>query len=254
MMTRVKTKPELAAMRIGGQMLATVLTLLEQEAAAGMSTKDLADMAATELKRLGGKPAIKGYQGFPDVICTSVNEQVVHGIPSPNRILKDGDIVGLDFCVNYKGMITDSAISLIVGGKSGQTRHIQLLKDTERALMAGIGAVHAGCHVGDISAAVQAVLNQGKYGIVRDLVGHGVGHDMHEDPNIPNYGRAGTGMQLQAGMTIAIEPMATLGTDRVFVDPDGWTIRTRDQSMSAHFEHTVLVTDTGSEILTQLNS
>lgn len=252
MMTRVKTKPELDAMRTGGKMLATVLALLKQEAVPGMSTKDLANIAAAEVKRLGGKPTIKGYQGFPDVICISVNDQVVHGIPSPNRILKPGDLVGLDFCVSYKGMITDAATSLIIGGNNGQTRHVQLLKDTERALMAGIGAVRAGCHVGDISAAVQAVLEQGKYGIVRDLVGHGVGHDMHEDPNIPNYGRAGTGMVLQAGMTIAIEPMATLGTDRVFVDPDGWTIRTRDQSLSAHFEHTVLVTDTGSEILTSL--
>lgn len=232
-------------------MLAAVLSLLKAQITAGMSTQDLADLAASELKRLGGKPAFLGYQGFPSVICISVNDQVVHGIPSATRILKDGDLVGLDFGVNYKGMITDAAVSVIIG-KSGDTKAKQLLTATEQALQAGIGAVKHGATTGDIGAAVQKVLDKGHYGIVRDLVGHGVGHDVHEDPNIPNYGKAGTGFRLQAGMTIAIEPMATLGTDRVYIDPDGWTIRTRDGSLSAHFEHTVLVTKDGAEVLTEL--
>ncbi|MEO8784759.1 MAG: type I methionyl aminopeptidase [Candidatus Saccharimonadales bacterium] len=251
MMTRVKSRRELEAMRVSGQMLATVLELLRHQTIAGLSTKDVATIAATELKRLGGKPAFLGYQGFPDIICISVNDEVVHGIPSPDKHLKDGDLVGLDFGVNYQGMITDSAISLIVG-KTGDTKLKALVRDTEQALLAGIGVVKDGVAVGDIGAAVQAVLDKGRYGIVRDLVGHGVGHDMHEEPNIPNYGRAGHGQRLKTGMTIAIEPMATLGTDRVFIDPDGWTIRTRDGSLSAHFEHTVLITEDGSEILTSL--
>lgn len=251
MMTRVKTRRELEAMRISAGMLATVLEKLRQEATAGMSTKDLADIAASEVKRLGGQPAILGYQGFPDVICISVNDEVVHGIPSPRRILKSGDVVGLDFCVNYQGMISDAAISVIID-QTADSRLKALLRDTERALMAGIGTLKDGVAVGDISAAVQAVLDKGHYGIVRDLVGHGVGHDMHEDPNIPNYGRAGHGPHLKAGMTIAIEPMATLGTDRVYIDPDGWTIRSRDGSLAAHFEHTVLITENGFEILTKL--
>jgi methionyl aminopeptidase len=159
--------------------------------------------------------------------------------------------VGLDFGVNYQGMITDAAISLIVG-KTGDSKLKLLVRDTEAAMMAGISVVKDGVATGDIGAAVQAVLDKGHYGIVRDLVGHGVGHDLHEDPNIPNYGRAGHGQRLKAGMTIAIEPMATLGTDRVYIDPDGWTIRTRDGSLSAHFEHTVLITEDGAEILTSL--
>jgi methionyl aminopeptidase len=251
MMTRVKSRRELEAMRLSGQMLASVLKLLRQQTVAGMSTKDVANLAAAELKRLGGQAAFLGYQGFPDVICISVNDEVVHGIPSPNRHLKEGDLVGLDFGVNYQGMITDAAISLIVG-KTGDSKLKLLVRDTEAAMMAGISVVKDGVATGDIGAAVQAVLDKGHYGIVRDLVGHGVGHDLHEDPNIPNYGRAGHGQRLKAGMTIAIEPMATLGTDRVYIDPDGWTIRTRDGSLSAHFEHTVLITEDGAEILTSL--
>jgi methionyl aminopeptidase len=250
-MTKVKTDAEIAAMRTGGKMLATVLNTLRQEVKAGMTTKDLADRARAKLEELGGKPAILGYQGFPDVICISVNDEVVHGIPSVDRVLQNADIVGLDFCVDYQGMITDAAISVIVGGKADQ-KVTQLLRDTETALLTGIETLHDGVRVGDIGAAVETFLNKKGYGIVRDLVGHGVGHQMHEDPNIPNYGRAGSGPELQAGMTIAIEPMVTLGTDDVVLADDHWTIQTRDGSLSAHFEHTVLITEDGYEILTTL--
>jgi methionyl aminopeptidase len=176
---------------------------------------------------------------------------VVHGIPNPEKIISDGDIVGLDFGVTYRGMITDSAIS-IIAGKPKTKGQIQLLQDTEMSLQAGIAAVHDKVRTGDIGAAVEDSIKHRSYGIVRDLVGHGVGHEVHEDPNIPNYGRANTGPWLDKGMTIAIEPMLTLGKESVYIAPDGWTVLTSDGSRSAHFEHTVLITSTGAEILTTL--
>lgn len=251
MMTKIKTAEEIAHIRVSGQMLATVLEMLRQEIKAGMTTNQLNDMAAVKLQELGGEPAFLGYQDFPKVICISVNDEVVHGIPSPDRVLKNGDVVGLDFGVNYKGMITDSAITVIVGGKADK-KVMNLVRDTESALLAGIEVVKDGVTTGDIGAAVEAVLDKGGYGIVRDLVGHGVGHHVHEEPNVPNYGRAGTGHPLKAGMTIAIEPMATLGTEDVMIADDHWTIQTRDGSLAAHFEHTILITDDGYEILTKL--
>lgn len=251
MFTRIKTPSELAAMRESGAMLATVLGTLKDRIEAGMSTKDIANLAREELAKLGGAPAFLGYQGFPDVICISVNDEVVHGIPKSDKIIGAGDIVGLDFGVNYKGMITDSAISVVVG-KWRNSRDKLLVQGTHEALSAGIEAVHDRVRTGDIGAVIEAVLKRYKFGIVRDLVGHGVGHALHEDPNIPNYGRANTGPWLEAGMTIAIEPMATLGTDTVYMAPDEWTILTYDGSRSAHFEHTVLITTDGAEILTQL--
>ncbi|MDL2363589.1 MAG: type I methionyl aminopeptidase [Patescibacteria group bacterium] len=249
MITKVKTAAEIVAMRESGRMLATVLQALKPHVQPGISTKELANIAAKELEALGGKPAFLGYQGFPDVICISVNDQVVHGIPRTDKILADGDIVGLDFGVIYNKMITDAAIS-IIAGKPKQKGHINLLKDTETALQAGIQAVHDRVRTGDIGYAVEQSLKHRPYGIVKDLVGHGVGHHVHEDPNVPNYGRANTGPWLDAGMTIAIEPMVTLGTDQVAVADDGWTILTIDGSRSAHFEHTVLITQNGAEILT----
>lgn len=238
-------------MRTSGRMLATVLELLKPHVQPGVSTKELADLAATELQKLGGEATFKGYQGFPDVICISINDQVVHGIPNKERIIQNGDIVSLDFGVTYRGMITDSAISLIAG-KPRQLGHIELVKNTQIAMETGIAMLHDNVRTGDIGHAIETFLKKHNYGIVRDLVGHGVGHELHEDPNIPNYGRADSGPWLKAGMTIAIEPMVTLGTDRVYLAPDGWTIMTADGSWAAHFEHTILITETGAEILTQL--
>jgi methionyl aminopeptidase len=251
MQTRVKTVSQIKAMRQSGQMLATVLQALRPQVVPGISTKQLAELAAAELKPLGGTPSFLGYQGFPDVICVSVNEQVVHGIPNKAKIIKEGDIVGMDFGVTYQGMITDSAIS-VIAGKPKQKGHPDLLKRTEKALEVGISAVHDRVRTGDIGAAVESYLKQYPYGVVRDLVGHGVGHEVHEDPNIPNYGRPDTGPWLDKGMTIAIEPMVTLGTEGVHILPDGWTVVTNDGKWSAHFEHTVLITDTGAEILTKV--
>ncbi|HMH30918.1 MAG TPA: type I methionyl aminopeptidase [Methylomirabilota bacterium] len=253
MITKVKTAAEIKAMRESGRMLATVLEALQKQLKVGMSTKDLANIAAAELKPLGGEPAFLGYQGFKEVICISVNEEVVHGIPRADKIINEGDIVGLDFGVKYKGMITDAAVS-VIAGRPKQQGHIRLVKRTKEALEAGIAQVHDQVRTGDIGAAIETSLKQYQYGIVRDLVGHGVGHEVHEDPNIPNYGRPNTGPWLEKGMTIAIEPMVTLGADKVYIDKDGWTVKTADGKWSAHFEHTVLITDDGAEVLTTLSA
>ena len=236
-------------MRQSGRMLATVLDMIKKRIEPNMSTKMLADMAKSELMSLGGQPTFLGYNGFPDVLCVSINDEVVHGIPSPERIIKKGDIVSIDFGVTYEGMITDSAISVFVGELPNKEVN-KLINITEESLMAGISTLRDGVKVGDISSEIQRVLDKSKLGIVRDLVGHGVGHNLHEEPNIPNFGMSHRGPKLRTGMTVAIEPMATLGDYRVTVDDDNWTVRTVDGSLSAHFEHTILVTDDGYEILT----
>lgn len=251
MVTKAKKPNEIRAMRQSGRILATVLNYLINNLQVGMTTKDLAILAAKELKSLGGEPSFLGYQGFPDVLCVSINDEVVHGIPSSTRVIKEGDIVGLDFGVTYNGMITDAARS-VIAGKPKEKRHIDLLTRTEQALLAGIAVVKSGIRTGDIGYAIEESLAGYGYGIVKDLVGHGVGHYLHEDPNIPNYGRPNTGPWLEENMTIAIEPMITLGNESVKVGQDGWTILTVDGSWSAHFEHTVLITDKGADILTAL--
>lgn len=248
MFTRIKTAQEIVAIRQSGQILAAVLKLVDKTVEAGMSGKDVAELAAKELKALGGRPSFLGFMGFPDVICISVNDAVVHGIPNKQEFVA-GDVVGFDFGVTFNGMITDSAFTKVVGQGSGKVN--RLITETERSLYKGIEQVKDGVRTGDIGAAIQKVLDKANLGIVRDLVGHGVGHEVHEDPNIPNYGPAGVGSILKKGMTIAIEPMATLGDFYVTVDKDNWTVRTLDHSLSAHFEHTVLITDDGYEILTQ---
>lgn len=249
----IKTASEIENMRVSGRILATVLDRLEHDIKPGMTTFELDQIARVELKLLGGNAPFLGYvpgQGtppFPAVICISVNDEVVHGIPG-SRVIKDGDIVGLDFGVEYKGMITDSARTLAVGSVTTATQ--RLLTATSQALMRGINQAIVGNRVGDISNAIETRLRADKLGIVRELSGHGVGYELHEDPLILNYGKAGRGAILQAGMTIAIEPMATLGRSEIVIDDDDWTIRTSDGSLAAQFEHTILITDDGPEILT----
>lgn len=250
MQTRVKTKKEIEAMRTSGRLLATVHATLKEALQPGMTTKDLAEIAKRELRSTGGQPTFLGYYGFPDVLCVSVNDEVVHGIPGA-RIIESGDLISMDFGVTYDGMITDASITAIAG-KAKNKEAEELVMNTKLSLEAGIQSIKAGVRVGDIASAVQAVLEKGNHGIVRDLVGHGVGHELHEDPNIPNFGKAGTGPGLEAGMTIAVEPMATLGGHGVYTGKDGWTIHTRDGSLAAHFEHTILVTPQGAEVLTSL--
>ncbi len=246
----VKTDKEIAAMRESGRMLATVLVLLKEKTRAGLTPKDMSQIAQEELRRLGGEPAFLGYQGFPDVICISVNNQVQHSIPS-SIPFKEGDVVNYDFGVRHKGMITDAGITVCVGNKFVPDTK-RLLEGTERALQEAIALVKPGVRIGDISAAIERVLRKHKLGIVRELVGHGVGRKLHEDPEIPNYGKAGTGPALKAGMTIAIEPITTLGGAEITQLHDGWTLVSLDGSWSAQFEHTILVTPTGCDVLTQL--
>jgi methionyl aminopeptidase len=251
-----KTSSEIEAIRKSGSMLRQILELVEKKLTPGITGVEIDRLARAELKKLGGKPAFLGVPAgpgvpdFPASICISVNDAVVHGIPD-NKPFKAGDIVGFDFGVLYDGMITDAARTFIVGGKANSAQEQQLVAMTKRSLDEGIMTIKNGARTGDIGAAVQKVLDQYGLGIVRELVGHGVGHELHEAPEIPNYGFKGMGQMLKTGMTIAVEPMATLGGWPVVVDPDGWTIRTRDGSLSAHFEDTLLVTEDGVEILTR---
>jgi methionyl aminopeptidase len=237
-------------MRTSGKMLATVLDVIGKKVEIGATTKDMAIIASQELEALGGQPVFLGYQGFPDVICISVNDEIVHGIPS-NRELTNGDLVSFDFGVSFNDMITDSAFTMIVG-KNDKPEVKRLLDGTNRALYSGIDTLKDGVRVGDVSSAIEYVLTTHKLGIVRELVGHGVGHQLHEEPNIPNYGVKSSGPMLKKGMTVAIEPMAMLGKEDVATYRDGWTVGTVDLSLSAHFEHTVLITKNGAEIITQL--
>ncbi len=249
MLNKIKTEQEISNIRQSGKMLAQVLVSVEKLITPGLTTQDLNNAAAQELKKLGGEPAFLGYYGFPGVICISVNSEVVHGIPG-EYIIKNGDIVSFDFGVKYGGMITDAARTVLVGAHNKSKDN--LISGTLESLNAGISKAKNGAKVGDISEAIQEVLDNYGYGIVRDLVGHGVGHELHEEPNIPNYGKAGSGIELKSGMTLAIEPMTTMGSHKVYTAPDGWTILTRDGSLAAHFEDTILITDSGAEILTRL--
>lgn len=254
-MNQVKTPDEVRRLRTSGGILAEVLRRLAAELEPGQTTGYLGDMAARELAALGGKSSLLGYRidsqssPFPSTICISVNDEIVHGIPG-ERVILAGDLVGFDFGVSFEGMMTDGAITVVAGGAANPAQQ-RLLAATQQALMRGISQVKAGARIGDISHAIEVRLRRDKLGVIEELSGHGVGHRVHEDPLILNYGRAGTGMRLKAGMSIAIEPMATLGGKDIFVEDDGWTIKTRDGSVSAQFEHTVLVTDDGVEILTQ---
>jgi len=250
MITQVKTSEEIVNMRISGRMTAEILDLLSRNIAVGMTTQELDEMVQVKLKQQGSSAAFLNYNGFPATICISINQEAVHGIPSADRIIEDGDVVGLDFGVSYKGMITDSAVTIQVGKTDPKTQ--TFLKTVQRALFEAIDTVEPGVRVGDIGAAAQRVIERGGYQVVKTLTGHGVGHRVHEDPSIPNYGIAGTGMALKEGMTIAIEPIASLTSDDVVLEDDGWTYSSADGSLAAQFEHTVLITSDGVEILTML--
>jgi methionyl aminopeptidase len=249
---RINTPSEIAALRESGRILATVLHEISTSARAGDTPKALARRAATMLKTYGAEPPFLGIgkPGFPDVMCISVNDQVQHAVPT-DRALQNGDIVNFDFGVRVRGMITDAGVSVCIGGKASADDQ-RLLDGTSRALTLALEAVADGVHVGTISAIIQAELERNRLAIVRELVGHGVGRALHEEPEIPNYGRANTGPILKAGMSVAIEPIATLGQPAIYVEDDHWTLRSRDGSRAAQFEHTVLVTKQGCEVLTQL--
>jgi methionyl aminopeptidase len=244
----VKSKDELATMRQAGAVVADILALLSTTIKPGMTTGEIDKIAREELKKRGAKPAFLNYHGFPGVICLSVNHEVVHGIPSDKRKLSEGDIIGVDFGCVIDRFYGDSAVTIGVGKISAEAD--KLIRVTRESLMKGIEAVKAGARVGDIGAAVSAHAETFGYGVVREFVGHGIGRALHEEPPIPNYGKPGTGPRLKAGMTIAIEPMINLGTAEVETLGDGWTAVTKDRKLSAHFEHTIAVTETGFDILT----
>ncbi len=237
-------------MRRAGQVVREVLELVRSQVKPGATTLDLEKAAEGRLAELGVKAAFKGYHGFPCCLCTSVNSEVVHGIPSPKRVLKDGDIVSLDFGAVVDGYFGDAAITVPVGEKI-DPETARLLKVTETSLNAAIEVVRPGATLGDVGFAVQKVVEAEGFSVVRDFVGHGIGVHMHEDPQVPNFGVAGRGMKLRAGMVIAIEPMVNAGKPDVVVLGDGWTAVTADGSMSAHFEHSVAVTATGARVLTE---
>lgn len=247
-----KTPEQIAAMREGGKILADILSRLKSYVQVGMTGLDIDRWVENEIQRLGATPTYKEpVPNFPGVICISINEAIVHGVPT-DYVFEKGDVIGFDLVITYKRMKTDSAFTMVVGEEpKGAVKH--LLNITERSLYAGIDAIKGrGTYAGDIGAAVEKVLSGGKLGIIRDLVGHGVGNEMHMGPDVPNYGQRGSGKLLEPGNTIAIEPMATLGGERIYTDPDdGWTIYTSDGSLAAHFEHTVLITEDGADILTK---
>ena len=248
-MITIKSPREIALMARAGHIVADVLALVRSRAVPGVSTWQL-DLLAEEFIRShdGATPSFKGLYGFPATLCTSINSEVVHGIPSKKRILAEGDILSVDVGACVGGLHGDGAVTATVGEVSPSAR--RLLETTERALAAGVGAARAGGHVGDIGSAVQQVAEAEGYGVVRELVGHGIGAQFHEEPQVPNYGAPHHGPRLMAGMTIAIEPMINVGRPEVRTQPDKWTVVTMDGSLSAHFEHTVLITENGARILT----
>jgi methionyl aminopeptidase len=245
----LKSSQEIEKMRRAGQVVREVLELVRSKVKPGATTLDLEKAAAARLDELGVKAAFKGYHGYPCVLCTSVNSEVVHGIPSAKRVLKEGDIVSVDFGAVVDGYYGDSAITVPVGAIDAKAA--RLLEVTEKSLHAGIAAVKPGATLGDVGAAVQDVVEAEGFSVVRDFVGHGIGVHMHEDPQVPNFGERGRGMKLKVGMVIAIEPMVNAGRPDVEVLGDGWTAVAKDGSMSAHFEHTVAVTATGARVLTE---
>jgi len=245
----LKTGKEIEKMRVAGRVVRETLDLVRSLVKPGVTTLDLENAAEAFIASKGAKPAFKGYHGFPCVLCTSVNGEVVHGIPSAKRVLREGEIVSVDCGAIVEGFFGDAAITVPVGEKIHPDT-ARLLKVTEASLHAAIDVVRPGATLGDVGWAVQKVVEAEGFSVVRDFVGHGIGTRMHEDPQVPNFGIAGRGMKLREGMVIAIEPMVNAGKPDVQVLKDGWTAITVDGSMSAHFEHTVAVTATGARILT----
>lgn len=244
----IKSPQEIEKMRASGKILRKVHDAIAPHVVAGATTMDLEEIAFAKITELGAKAAFKGYHGFPYALCTSMNEEVVHGMPNKKRVLKDGDILSIDCGVIVDGFYSDAAVTYAIGEQKARTR--RLLEITKASLDAAIQQCQVGGRLGDISAAVQEMCEGEGFGVVREFVGHGIGRSMHEDPQVPNFGPKGKGPRLKAGMVLAIEPMINAGAAEVKVLPDGWTAVTVDGSYSAHFEHTVALTNDGPQILT----
>ncbi len=248
-MTILKAAKDLAALREGGAILARTLAAVAAAAVPGATPLALDALAEKTIREAGGEPAFKGYQGFPATLCVSVNTAVVHGIPTA-KPLADGDVVGLDCGVRYKGYITDAAVTVGVGTLRRKAR--RLIEVTEKAFWIAHQVIRAGVRTGDVGHAVQTYVEAQGFSVVRALVGHGVGEHVHEDPKVPNYGSPGSGALLPEGIVIAVEPMVTAGHYDVTTATDGWTVQTADHSLAAHYEHTLVVTATGAEVVTAL--
>jgi len=244
----IKSKDEVALMRRANQIVADALNIVMKRISPGVSTKELDTIAEDYAKINSAIPAFKGYRGYPASLCVSINEQVVHGIPSKKVYIQEGDIVSVDFGVNYKGFYGDAAFSKIAGFQTDKNKN-QLLKVTQQSLCMGILQVRAGNRVSDISEAIQKHVEDNQFHVVKQFVGHGIGSKLHEAPEVPNYKRPGRSPRLIPGMVLAIEPMVNVGTSDVRILKDGWTVVTTDKSNSAHFEHSVLVTEGDPEIL-----
>ncbi|MBI4348926.1 MAG: type I methionyl aminopeptidase [Elusimicrobia bacterium] len=244
----LKSAKELALMREAGAIVAYTLRVLSEHAQPGVTTEELDKIAASEIAKKGAQPAFLHYRGYPKTLCVSVNEEVVHGIPRPDKVLKAGDIVSLDFGVIVKGYFADAAVTVPVGKVAPNV--LQLVEATKQSLEKGIDQMWPDKRLGDIAAAVQTHVESKGFSVVRSFVGHGIGRALHEDPPVPNFGRAGTGLRLAPGMVLAVEPMVNMGGHDVRILDDGWTAVTRDGKWSAHFEHTIAVTKDGPEILT----
>ena len=247
-MITIKSEKEIEIMREGGKMLAGIMEELRKKVQPGITTKELDRVAETLIFKSGAEPAFKGYENFPSALCTSLNQVVVHGVPS-NYELKSGDILSLDLGIKYKGFFSDMAITIAVGKIDSETN--KLIKVTERSLREGIKAIRPGNHIGDISFAIQKYVESRGFKVVRELCGHGIGRELHEDPQILNYGKKHTGPEIKEGMVFCLEPMVTVGDCRIKKSPDGFGWETKDGSPSAHFEHTIVVTKTGCRILTR---
>lgn len=250
-MIQLKSDQEIAAIAEAGRIVSGVLAVVKEEARPGVSTAELDELAESFIRdHDGAAPAFKGLYGFPATLCTSLNDEVVHGIPSRQRTLSDGDLLGVDVGVVWKRMYADAAFTVPIGEPSADAR--RLLGVTREALDAAVQAARPGRHLGDVGAAVQDVVEGAGFTVIRELVGHGVGFAAHEEPQVPNYGRRGQGLVLKEGLVLAIEPMVNVGGRHIRTLEDGWTVVTADGSLSAHFEHTVAVTENGPKVLTVL--
>lgn len=247
-MITIKSQREIALLKTAGNIVYQTHKYLKQYIKEGISTKELDRLAEDFIRNHDATPSFKGYEGFPFTLCTSINSEVVHGFPSKNCILKNGDIISIDIGACYKGYHGDSAWTYVVGKVDEKTN--KLLEYTEKSLFVGLEQVKPGNRVGDIGYAIEQYAHKHNLGVVKELCGHGVGISVHEDPEIPNYGIPNTGPRLKEGMVIAIEPMLTLGSPKVYLHDNNWTVDTQDGSLSAHFEHTVVVTKDGYQILT----
>lgn len=245
-MVILKLPDEIKKMRASNRIVADILAEIGNRIKPGVTTRDLDRLSEELTRKRGAQPAFKGYRGYPNSLCISVNSEVVHGIPS-DRVLMEGDIASLDFGVYYHGYYGDAALTVPVGKISDEAE--RLLEVTRNSLHKGIDAARAGNRLGDISASVQECVEKAGFSVVRDYVGHGIGKQLHEDPQVPNFGVRGRGIRLQVGMVLAIEPMVNLGTYRVCLQPDGWTVVTADGELSAHFEHSIAITENGPDIL-----